>query len=123
MERFEIDTWYLQRQFIPNQQELLKYYKDMHKCQVVFELDDRSPISREKMCIRSACLIVRWTKRFVNVTTDYLADQYRHPDQDVKSGTEYHLRRQMADLQALRRTGQQATGGWGGVSATLEIWS
>lgn len=122
MERFEIDTWYLQRQFMPTQRDMLKYYKEMHKCRVVFELDDLITNLPEKNVHRGSIPVEvgSWLKdaldlcdRFV-VTTDYLADQYRHLINDVKVVPNTIYGAKWLDLQALRRTSSKPRVGWGG---------
>jgi hypothetical protein len=122
MERFEIDTWYLQRQFMPNQRDMLKYYKEMHSCRVVFELDDLITNLPEKNAHRGniPAEVGGWLKdaldlcdRFV-VTTDYLADQYRHLIKDVKVVPNTIYGAKWMDLQPLRRTAAKPRVGWGG---------
>ncbi|SFM98531.1 Glycosyltransferase, GT2 family [Formivibrio citricus] len=130
MARFEVDTWYLQRQFMPGQRDLLKRYKEIHPCKIVFELDDLIT-NLPKKNVHGAGIpkeVGDWLAeslslcdRFI-VTTDYLAEQYRHMIDDVRVVNNTVYGAKWLDLKPQRRTSRKPRVGWGGgVSHTGDL--
>lgn len=130
MERFEIDTWLLQRQLMPHQTELIRRYKELHNCLLVFELDDlttnlptkslhREHIPKEiRKWLREA---VALCDRFI-VSTEPLADAYRDLSGDIRVVKNAIDTRLWGELTPLRRQGHKPRVGWaGGVSHTGDL--
>lgn len=130
MERFEIDTWLLQRQLMPHQTEIIRQYKALHKCLLVFELDDlttnlpmkslhREHIPKEiRKWLREA---VALCDRFI-VSTEPLADAYRDLSSDIRVVKNAIDMRLWGDLTPLRGQGRKPRVGWaGGVSHTGDL--
>ncbi len=130
MERFEIDTWLLQRQLMPHQTELIRRYKELHKCLLVFELDDLTTNLPQKSLHREHLPkeIRKWLReavalcdRFI-VSTEPLSDTYRDLSADIRVVKNAIDTRQWGDLTPLRRQGRKPRIGWaGGISHTGDL--
>ncbi|WP_137938077.1 glycosyltransferase [Chitinivorax sp. B] len=130
MERFEIDTWLLQRQLQPHQTEIIRQYKALHKCLLVFELDDLTTNLPMKSLHREHIPkdIRKWLReavglcdRFV-VSTEPLAEAYRDLSADIRVVKNAIDTRQWGHFSPKRRVTVKPRVGWaGGVSHTGDL--
>jgi GT2 family glycosyltransferase/2-polyprenyl-3-methyl-5-hydroxy-6-metoxy-1,4-benzoquinol methylase len=122
--RMEPDSIVLQRQVDAHQLELMQRYIRHSKALRVFEIDDlitNIPIKsiRKQLFVEQKDLHKRFRKalslcdRFV-VSTDYLAEQYRGYNQDIRVVPNYIERAVWGDLKPKRRNGVKPRVGWAG---------
>ncbi|MBB5016864.1 GT2 family glycosyltransferase/2-polyprenyl-3-methyl-5-hydroxy-6-metoxy-1,4-benzoquinol methylase [Chitinivorax tropicus] len=130
MERFEIDTWLLQRQLHPHQTDIIRQYKALHKCLLVFELDDLTTNLPAKSLHREHIPkdIRKWLReavalcdRFV-VSTEPLAEAYRDLSADIRVVKNAIDTRQWGHFQPRRGVSSKPRVGWaGGLSHTGDL--
>lgn len=122
--RLEPDVILLQRQVDPHQIELIERYIRHTKAFLIYEIDDlitNIPIRniRKAHFVEQKDLHKRFRKglamcqRFI-VSTDYLAEQYKGYNDDIRVVPNYIERGRWGDLQSTRRHADRPRVGWAG---------